>query len=79
MLSIVLRNFLIRHILLSGELSARSGVSERYLEEWCRAAVLHGYLQLHCSEEPAAPRPWDSGMEVRGTERFSMRSVSSSY
>ena len=59
--------------MLPGELSARCGVSERYLEEWCRAAMLHGYLQLHCSQEPTAQKPWDSGMDIRGTERFSMR------
>ena len=45
-----------------------------YLEEWCRAAVLHGYLGYEVSGEAEdATRLWDSGMPVRGTERFYIR------
>jgi len=63
--------------LTTGELSSKSGLSERYLEEWCRAAVLHGYLQYSCNSTEAdkvTSRTWDSGIQVRGSERFSMSS-----
>ena len=47
--------------------------SPRYLEEWCRACALHGYLQLDWVAGPPQERAWDSGMEVRGTETFALR------
>jgi len=59
----------------TGELASKSGLSERYLEEWCRAAALHGYLEYSCSTTEAnkeSPKTWDSGIQVRGFERFSM-------
>ena len=58
----------------TAELADRSGLSQRYLEEWCRAAVLHGYLGYEVSGEAEdVSRQWDSGMPVRGTERFYIR------
>ena len=42
--------------------------------EWCRAAVLHGYLGYEVrGEVEDSSRKWDSGMPVRGEERFYIR------
>ena len=55
------------------ELADKSGLSERYLEEWCRAAALHGYLELEFTKGGDAGKEWDSGIQIRGVERYSMR------
>ena len=58
----------------TAELADRSGLSQSYIEEWARAAVLHGYLGYEVSGlEEESSRQWDSGMPVRGTERFYIR------
>jgi len=47
------------------QLAAKSGLSERYLEELLRASALHGYLNFLPGNQPEI-KAWDSGIAMGG-------------